>query len=60
VTPDDVGSMAVPVLAHRVKLRQGARLKNVRPEGVVDEIVAGTAIPIADRYVGAAKGQPAP
>jgi MoxR-like ATPase len=60
VTPDDVRSMAVPVLAHRVKLRQDARLKNVRPEGVVDEIVAGTAIPIADRYAGAAKGQLAP
>ena len=60
VTPDDVRIMAEPVLSHRVKLRQDARLKNVRPEGVVAEIVAAMPVPIADRYAGGVRGHFAP
>ena len=56
VTPDDVRGMAEHVLSHRVKLRQDARLKNVRPEDVVAEVVEGMPVPIADRYAGPARG----
>jgi MoxR-like ATPase len=44
-TPDDVKGMALPVLSHRIKLRQDARLKSLKSESVVSEIVSNAFVP---------------
>ena len=46
-TPDDVKDMAYPVLSHRLKLRQDARLRNLRPETVISNIIDGTYVPVS-------------
>lgn len=45
VSPDDVQSIALPVLAHRVQLSPQARYSGASSEAVVSEIVASTAVP---------------
>ena len=49
VLPDDVKKIAQPVLAHRLILKPEARLRKVRPEQIVDEIVAEIAVPTLER-----------
>ena len=44
-TPDDVKEMAFPVLSHRLKLRQDARLRNLRPEAIIAGIIDSTYVP---------------
>ena len=44
-TPDDVRSMALPVLTHRIKLGQDARLRNIRATDILDEILNTVTIP---------------
>ena len=46
-TPDDVRDMAFPVLSHRLKLRQDARLRNLQPEAIISSILDGTYVPVA-------------
>jgi MoxR-like ATPase len=48
VTPDDVKAVAVPALAHRLVLRTELWVRRVRPETVIDEIVAGVPTPPAE------------
>jgi MoxR-like ATPase len=48
-TPDDVKDMAYPVLSHRLKLRQDARLRNLRPEAIIANIIEGTFVPVTAR-----------
>ena len=45
VTPDDVIKVAVPVLEHRIVLRQEARLKRLTAKDVVEACVKSVAIP---------------
>ena len=45
VSPDDVQSIALPVLAHRVQLSPQARYSGASNEAVVSEILASTAVP---------------
>jgi len=45
VLPDDVQSLAVPVLAHRLVLSTDAHLARATPESIVREIVARVPIP---------------
>ena len=45
VTPDDVVSMAVPVLAHRLVLRPEAELERVTPRAAVAAAIAAVAVP---------------
>jgi len=45
VTPDDVKSLAVPVLAHRMVLDTKARYGGVRNEHIIEEALAKTAVP---------------
>jgi MoxR-like ATPase len=45
VTPDDVVSMAVPVLAHRLVLRPEAELERVTPQAAVAAAIAAVAVP---------------
>ena len=44
VTPDDVIKMAVPVLTHRLVLRQEARIKRVGAEETINNIVESTRV----------------
>ena len=46
-TPDDVRDMAFPVLSHRLKLRQDARLRNLQPEAIIENILDSTYVPVA-------------
>jgi len=48
-TPDDVKGMAFPVLSHRLKLRQDARLRNLQPEAIIADIIDSTYVPVAAR-----------
>ena len=44
-TPDDVQDMAIPVLAHRLVLKQGARLRERTTESILRDILARTPLP---------------
>ena len=48
VLPDDVKSLAVPTLAHRVIVSPSARLRDITGEDVVREILASLPVPGAD------------
>ena len=45
VLPDDIKELAVPVLAHRVILTPAARMRGVRPERLVSEMLNTVAVP---------------
>jgi MoxR-like ATPase len=45
VIPDDVKALADPALAHRLIISPAARLKNVDPRIVVDELIHSVAVP---------------
>jgi MoxR-like ATPase len=47
VTPDDVKSVAVPVLNHRLMLTPEAKIQKQTPEAIVSEILAGAPVPRA-------------
>jgi MoxR-like ATPase len=46
VIPDDIKTLAVPVLAHRVNVDSGPRLRGVTAAGIVEEILDRIAVPI--------------
>ncbi len=48
VTPDDVKSMTLPVLAHRLSLRPDLWIRGVRPDDLVRECVETIPVPITD------------
>lgn len=45
VAPDDVKTLAVPVLAHRLLLKPEARIRNVTADDIVAEIMDSIAVP---------------
>ena len=45
VLPDDMKLLTVPVLAHRLILKEEERLKGATQEGVLTEIVSRVAVP---------------
>jgi MoxR-like ATPase len=45
ITPDDVKSVAAPVLRHRIVLKPEAELDGVRPDDVVQRILASVPVP---------------
>jgi MoxR-like ATPase len=45
VTPDDVRDLAKPVLRHRIILRSEAEIEGLRPDDVIDEILASVEVP---------------
>jgi MoxR-like ATPase len=45
VIPDDIKALAEPALAHRLIVSPAARLKNVDPRAVVDELIHSVAVP---------------
>ena len=48
VLPDDVKDVAIPVLAHRIIVSPGARLRELSAERIVQEIVRNTPVPGGD------------
>jgi MoxR-like ATPase len=48
VLPDDVKALAEPALAHRMILGPGARLRDVRPEELLQRILRDLAVPGCD------------
>ncbi|MGH8997888.1 MAG: AAA family ATPase [Acidimicrobiia bacterium] len=48
VVPDDVKSLAEPVLAHRLVVTPGARLRGDTPAGVLAEILERVPVPVED------------
>jgi MoxR-like ATPase len=45
VTPDDIKTLAVPVLAHRLLLSPSARLRGGTVRGIIEEIAGATPVP---------------
>jgi MoxR-like ATPase len=45
VTPDDIKSLAMVTLAHRLIISPSARIKNVDPRAVIQEILDSTPVP---------------
>jgi MoxR-like ATPase len=45
VIPDDIKALADPALAHRLIVSPAARLKNVDPRAVIDELIHSIAVP---------------
>ena len=45
VTPDDVKALAEPILAHRLIINPSARIKNVGPAAVIQEILDSLPVP---------------
>jgi len=45
VIPDDIKALAVATLAHRLIISPSARIKNVDPQAVIQEILDGTPVP---------------
>jgi MoxR-like ATPase len=58
VTPDDVKAVAVPALAHRLVLRTELWVRRIRPESVIEEIVASVPTPPAEDLVPSAPSDP--
>jgi len=51
VLPDDVKALAVPALSHRIIVGPAARIKDVEPAAIVEEILEHTAVPGAQARV---------
>jgi MoxR-like ATPase len=52
VLPDDIKALIVPTLAHRVILGPGARLRDLSPQQVVEEILHNIPVPGGDPLAG--------
>ncbi len=48
ITPDDIKKMVIPVLSHRIILRQEAKLKKITQENLLHSILETTRVPITD------------
>jgi len=46
VIPDDIQKMAIPVLNHRLILKQEAKLKKINPADIITGIIDKTAVPV--------------
>ncbi|MFZ5986746.1 MAG: AAA family ATPase [Bacillota bacterium] len=50
VIPEDVKRMAVPVLSHRIVLKQEARLRKITCEEIIESVLKSVNVPLVDRY----------
>ncbi len=48
VLPDDIKKLAIPVLSHRIILKQEAKLKKILPEDIITSIINNTYVPMVD------------
>jgi MoxR-like ATPase len=51
VTPDDIKYMATPVLIHRIIARSGSRLRGLKVEQLIKEIVDSVFVPVEEEIV---------
>ncbi len=51
VVPDDVKNVAVPALAHRLILKPEARVRDVKPESIIKEILNQIPVPTVERKI---------
>jgi len=49
VIPDDIKRMAVPVISHRIILKQEAKLRGRHSEDIISEIISKIKVPVVDR-----------
>ena len=49
VLPDDIKSLAVPVLSHRMILREEERLRNTSQEDIVNQILNKISVPVSEK-----------
>lgn len=45
VIPDDIKELVTPALCHRLRISPEAEMENVKPENIIDTVVAGTPVP---------------
>jgi MoxR-like ATPase len=50
VIPEDVKMMVVPVLSHRIVLKQEAKLKKITSSDILESIVEKIKVPVVDNY----------
>lgn len=50
VLPDDIKKMVIPVLSHRLMLKQEAKLKKINPEEILNSIVARINVPVVSQH----------
>ncbi len=49
VTPEDIRDLAVPVLSHRILLKQEAKIKRVTSDSVINDIIQRQKIPVLSK-----------
>ena len=49
VLPDDIKKMVIPILSHRLMLKQEAKLKKINPEEILSSIVGRINIPVVSQ-----------
>ncbi|MDP4093319.1 MAG: MoxR family ATPase [Bacillota bacterium] len=50
ILPDDIKKMAVPVLSHRIILKQEAKLRKVSQEDIIKSIIDNTLVPVVSSH----------
>ena len=50
VLPDDIRKMVIPVLSHRLMLKQEAKLKKISPEEILNSIVGRINVPVVSQH----------
>jgi MoxR-like ATPase len=50
VLPDDIKKMAIPVLSHRIMLKQEAKLKKISAEEILNSIISRINIPVVSNH----------
>lgn len=50
VIPDDVKKMAIPVLSHRIILKQEAKLKRISAEEILSSIISQISVPLVESH----------
>lgn len=50
VLPDDIKKMVIPVLSHRLILKQEAKLKKINPEEILNSIVGRINVPVVSQH----------
>ena len=48
MVPDDVKNVVVPALSHRIILKAEARVRGVKPENIVKEVVNKIPVPTVE------------
>jgi MoxR-like ATPase len=46
VVPEDIKALAVEILKHRIILRSESILKNLKPDSIIEKILAGIPVPL--------------